>query len=947
MSSSNTGFAEFIARLPEDNKAKGTRFEEFCVENLPLQPGLDIAEAWLWEDWEHRWGADLGIDFVVLDRSGNYWAGQSKALKKGSLVKKGEIDSFLNESAGKIPTLGVHFARRLIVTTGNGLGRNTSAAVRRRTEIPTTVITYDSLEDWVIKGSIETPMAPRFEPRKHQLKAIKKTVKGFDSSDKGQLIMACGTGKTLTALWICEELSPNLTVVALPSLSLMRQTLEIWSQQARKEFKAISICSDDSVAPGEDLLITSVLDLELPVTTNLESLKTEINTTRPKVIFTTYASFPVLCDLLQAASLIPDLTIADEAHRTVGQQGSRSTLIHDKTRFISHKTLFMTATPRVIKAPKGDRETEADFASMDNPELFGPVFHSLSFFQAIHEEHILSEYEVHGLLVKDPKLFLDLGIGTRARGSSSEELRSIFDLLIPAVLAKFAKKNSLRSIITYHSRKDRAQSFKDALNANLDSGIRAFFVSGEMTAKNRARVLDNFDDDGAATTVVSNARCLTEGIDVPALDAVAFIDPRYSVTDIVQAIGRVLRSAPGKTKGHVLVPMIANEAGEISQESYLGIWRVIKALESHDPSLTDEIEAVSREVGAGRVPRGLSILKIESLGEFSAEFIDKVTSQVVSQTLSSWGMSLGNLIEFIKQHDRQPQRNEEFRGRLPEGFRNTLRTHYKAGLLSAIRIGQVEKAFAESFGSDFWSWDSQLAQDLEAVDHLEEFVRSKLKKEYSPFVKINRKPGKSLCKHGFDVGLWALSLQTRARRTGLSDELQTRLLKVPNYTTEDKNRAIFEWARERYVEYFEEHGWSPMTDYRTGTYGSGALLGYPLGQTVSNWRATKKRGSMPKWKIDALNEVGFHWEVVLGARPNKKRLPDSEWWARYREADELCKVLKRLPTKHEGRFKKPPNGLIRPWIDLQIASISLDKDQQIAIGKLPQGSRKRRSPKYS
>lgn len=933
-------FKEFLENLPSGNKAKGTSFEEFCVNFLPLQKNFDIEKAWMWDDWPHKWGTDLGIDFVAKNRDGSYWAGQSKALKEDAPVSKGDVDSFLNESAGMIPGLGVYFSRRLLITTGNGLGRNAKSAILRRGEIPTTVVTRDQLFEWVLTEKEEASKGPRKTPKRHQHEAIEKAVDHFRTADKGQLIMACGTGKTLTALWIYEALAPQVCVVALPSLSLMEQTLQVWTHEAISGFKALSICSDETVAPSMDEMVSSVLDVSIPVTTKWDQLATEIKVSGPKVIFTTYASFGVLTELIDKTGLQVDLTIADEAHRTVGQQGRRMSLIHDPEKFTSKKTMFLTATPRVVLDDKRGESGDVEFTSMDNEDQFGQVFHTLSFFDAIHKEKLLVDYEIHSLVVQDDHLFENLAIDAKVKGDEKERLQTLFDQIIPAVFSRFVTKNKIRSAISYHSRKDRARSFTTSLNQIAPDQLEAFFVSGEMSAGQRKRNLDRLTGDGSLSTVLTNARCLTEGIDVPSLDAVAFIDPRYSVTDIVQAVGRVLRTAPGKQKGHILVPLIVNSVGEVSRESYMGIMRVIRAIESHDPSLTDEIKAISAAIGAGKEPTSLSKLRIENLVDLPSSVTSKVFSDLMLETVDAFSVGLGNLIDFINVYHREPARGEEHLGRWPEAWRSKLRSNYNAGVLSERRIKEVEDRFREAFGEGYWTWDPQLAHDLEMADHLQEFIDSKLEGgTYYPYVRVHRRAGKSLCQHGLDVGLWSFSLNVRARRSGLNPKLKSRVDQITHYTVNDTNVETFWWALERYVEFRDANGYPPDGDYRTGTFGTKAKRGYPLGDTVANWRATRKRapgqGAMPTWKVEALNKVNFEWTVPRGNFRRTERLLGENAEARVQEVAEFMAEMGRRPRRNEIRFKVSPEADMYSWITGCVSGRkTLTGDQIAKLGKL-------------
>jgi len=384
-------FEDYFYSLPSDIHKKGKEFEHVTKWWLSKDPiwASQFKNIWLWNEFPKKSTRDVGIDLVAEDSNGEYWAIQCKAYDPSSSLKKADIDSFLSTSNR------VLYSSRLLITTTKNIGANARETLATQ-EKPVKLVDWtrlcDSPVDWALftsnKGA--TKAKPR-DLRDHQKAAINKVVDGFAGSDRGQLIMACGSGKTLTALRIHEALASKITIVLVPSLTLLSQTLNDWLQDRKIEFKWLAVCSDDSVAndPQDN---SRLIDFDFPATTKVPEVVTFLKSKGNKVIFSTYHSSPRLLAALQKVRKNVDLLICDEAHRLTGRSGKDFDSLLSRKAKVS-KRLFMTATPRIYS--QGIRKmlesNDVEILSMDDVKVFGKVFFTYTFSQAIKDE-ILTDY---------------------------------------------------------------------------------------------------------------------------------------------------------------------------------------------------------------------------------------------------------------------------------------------------------------------------------------------------------------------------------------------------------------------------------------------------------------------------------------------------------------------------------------------------------------------------
>ena len=653
-----SSFSEALSQL-RDNQPQGKyglAFEKMMVNYFRTDPVLrsEYDQVCRWTDWRYNGGkADTGIDLVARRQEDHRWVAiQCKFYKPTTSIQKSHLDSFFEASGRTFTTEhGTEsFAQRIIISTTDKWSANAEAMLENQ-GIPTnrigTATIADAPIDWdlTFPGSdIEINLSPRqtFEPRPHQATAIAKAIEGFATHDRGKLIMACGTGKTFTALRLAEqvaELNGNRARVLflVPSISLLSQTLKEWTAQRRLDLKSYAVCSDTKVSKkAEDI---ASYDLEVPVSTNGADIAERFSHGKRaaglQVVFSTYQSLPAVHEA-QAAGLDDfDLVICDEAHRTTGvtlagEDASNFVRIHDADYIRAARRLYMTATPRLFDdATKGKAaEHSAELASMDDEAVYGPEFHRLGFGEAV-EKGLLTDYKVLVMTVDEEvaaealsrgpqEVNLSLASamigawnGLAKRSGKEQGTKHGFDIDAAPMkrTVAFAKdiktsKQIVESYPTLVSAHQQLLREKAALNEvslhNVDLEIAARHVDGAMNAMERNSRLSWLEADVPEnqTRVLSNARCLSEGVDVPALDAVVFFNPRNSMVDVVQSVGRVMRKSEGKDYGYIILPVAVppgKSPSEVLSDNrrFKVVWQILNALRAHDDRFNAKVNSIS------------------------------------------------------------------------------------------------------------------------------------------------------------------------------------------------------------------------------------------------------------------------------------------------------------------------------------------------------------------
>ncbi len=632
-------------RAESKNDAEmGFAFEKLAkifFENDSTQT-QQYSKVWHFSDWAKQRkeysNKDIGIDLVAkLKEEEGYCAIQCKFYQPDHSISKADLDSFISASSTS------DFTRLVLIdTSSQPIGKNAQKVFDNLTkeyiriqfsEIDRSRIDWSSYLD---NGSIN--LVKKKELRDHQIKALNDVKEGLKNEDRGKMIMACGTGKTFTSLRIAEELvgEGKSVLYMVPSLALMSQTIREWKNDAKEDFLAFSACSDPKVGKkkaSNDEIKINLNDLAFPATTDPYKLSEKIKNadeSKMKVVFSTYQSIDVISKSQYEFGLKEfDLIICDEAHRTtgatvVGEDESNFVRIHKNESIKGKKRLYMTATPRIYGeiAKRREEEGEVNLASMDDENIFGKTLFYRSFGWAV-ENNLLTDYKVV-ILMMDEQLVCNRVQQSLSEGSELELDDATKMVGCYKALSKIGIETNLEGIEKDTKPMKRALAFcqnirtselfsssfssvvedyisneKISKENKTELKVELFHVDGTFNAEQRNEKLDWLKDetDENICRVLTNARCLSEGVDVPSLDAIMFLHPRRSQIDVVQSVGRVMRKSEGKRLGYVILPItvapgVSAEKALNDNERYEVIWQILNALRAHDERFNSSINQI-------------------------------------------------------------------------------------------------------------------------------------------------------------------------------------------------------------------------------------------------------------------------------------------------------------------------------------------------------------------
>ncbi len=626
---------DHIRSIANSEFEKGQLFERLMKTYFTQDPLYRdrFSEVWLWSEWAALRpdfdGKDTGVDLVAEESTGGYCAIQCKCYAPGTRISKTHLYSFISASA-RDP-----FTARILVNTGEEWGTNAKKTITPLKPACNVISSGDLASrpfDWpdLVRQEPEA-LSYRDEPfslRPHQQTALNDVLSGFAEHDRGKLIMACGTGKTFASLRIAEAIAGvgGRVLYLVPSISLFQQSMREWATQREVPHRYIGICSDTRAGRNDE--DASLQELEIPVTTDpakISRVLGEAITDAMTVAFSTYHSLGLVEQAQDEGAPPFDLILCDEAHRTTGiehpgDKTSPFVLVHDAERIRSTKRLYMTATPRLYTEGAKTKAVRhnVEVFSMDDPATYGPEFHRLPFSRAV-EQNLLSDYKVVVLTMSEQHIDATLqkhlasGAGeinlTDAakivgcwRALQNPENKSPDDGPIRPLRRAIAFTTTIASsrLLDAHWAgiiEQAATMLPEAEQAGALS-CETRHVDGQHHALDRKTRIEwlKGSTDGSCR-ILSNARCLSEGIDVPALDAVLFMNPRNSHVDIVQAVGRVMRKADDKEYGYIVLPVAVPtgvDPADVLDDNkrFAAVWSVLRALRSHDDRFDAEINQI-------------------------------------------------------------------------------------------------------------------------------------------------------------------------------------------------------------------------------------------------------------------------------------------------------------------------------------------------------------------
>lgn len=650
----------------QTEREKGTYFELLTIQYLKNEASYKdlYADVLTYADWAQSQGLpknDAGIDLVARTRgTDEFHAIQCKFYADDYRVQKSDIDSFFTASGKK------YFTHRIIVTTTNNWSQNAEDSLNDQNP-PISKIDLNDLEnsqiDW---AQFQPNQAPVIKPKKslrpHQTNALNAVKIGLAEADRGKLIMACGTGKTFTGLKIAEELAGKgkRVLFLVPSLSLLSQTLTEWTQESTTPLHSFAVCSDSDVGKKrkneDDLIQTVTHELRYPATTEPSRLALEMekrhDADHMSVVYSTYHSIDVISRAQKEHGLADfDLIICDEAHRTTGAtfddaDESNFVKVHDASFIKASKRIYMTATPRIygeVAKVSAEKDNVA-LCSMDDEKLYGKELFVINFSEAVrldllvdYKVIVLAVEETHinrrlQLLLSDESNQLKVDDAAKIIGcwkalskqDTQEDLTTDPDPMRRAVAFcqviepsiqgkskthKVSSKNiagMFSEVVEAYKKQELAENPEAANEAiSLKLNCEAEHIDGGMNAGQKEEKLNwlKAEPDVDTCRILSNVRCLSEGVDVPALDAVLFLTPRNSQVDVVQSVGRVMRKAEGKKRGYVILPVVIPAGVEPHEAlndnvTYKVVWQVLQALRSHDDrfdAIVNKLDLIGRD----------------------------------------------------------------------------------------------------------------------------------------------------------------------------------------------------------------------------------------------------------------------------------------------------------------------------------------------------------------
>jgi len=774
---------------------------------------------------------------------------------------------------------------------------------------------FELIEAWLKEKPVKRELP---KPRPYQEAALKDIKNTLTTYDRATTVMACGTGKTLVALWAVEEAQVNTVLVLLPSLTLMQQTLLEWSKNNSwgNRFSFICVCSDPTVKANDEIEIDPT-DIDFKVDTDPELVKEFLNqkNEKVKVVFSTYQSSKIVGEAIKGLSPF-DFAVFDEAHKTTGPKGGVFAFALDNQNISIKKRLFLTATPRHYDIKKRDKEGEFKVISMDDESIYGPRAHSLTFGSAASQGIICNYKVIISLIDKNQVDDFALKNGITLVENDKIGTRWVASQI---ALQQAIEKVNASKIITFHSRVKLAQEFSSETSHGIKRYLKDFkvmHVNGEQRSNERTDLIRQFKD--SPKSLITNARCLTEGVDVPAVDMVAFIDARHSKVDIAQAVGRAMRIPRGSNKkfGYIVVPLFADTSDlnnleeTIKREGFDDVAEILNALQEQDEELVDIIRELQEARGRGEIfnPKRLSD-KVETIGPYLnlQEISASVYTEIVHQLGISWDFWLGLLIKYKNKYgdcnvpDRHtteegwalgswvtrqrkmigmnPQRKKRlddlnFVWDLNEEIWDTIIKHLKE-YKEQFNDLLVKQGFKASDGYELGNKVNTIRTDreklsierIEILDNLGfiwDVLDYQWEKGFSHLLEFQNEFGhlnvlkEYICDDGYLLGNWV----SRQRRYGVNN--------AKNITKEQKEKLlnigfVFEFIGDlKWVKFV-----SALVEYKNTfnnlnivtTYVSPS--GYPLGPKIKAIRRRRRLGTIEPEKEQELDKLGFVWDASV------------------------------------------------------------------------------------
>lgn len=888
-----------IADLP-DEMSRGDAFEVFAEAYFATARKHDAQTVWPLtsipgEVLKNLQLAiqDYGVDGVLKTHLGRFSAYQVKFRTGRQPLTWRELSTFI----GLADSPNIH--GRMLITNSDELpavlnDRQGFYCIRGSDLDRLEAEDFKAIEAWLADSAYQ---APKKTPQPHQAEALDAIVPAFAANDRVSAIMACGTGKTLVALWTVERMQVSHVLVLVPSLALLRQILHQWLHETNLPALAyMCVCCDPTVTEGLDSIDTKQSELDFEVSTNTASVREFLDApfNGTKVIFSTYQSAQVVGMALKPGESF-ELGVFDEAHKTAGREGRNYAFGLEDPNLPIRKRLFLTATPRHYNPHQHDREGDAQLVfSMDRPEVYGPQVFRLTFAEAAQRKIICGYKVIISVITSEIVTNELLSRGEVLVNGDAVRARQVANQI---ALRDAVDKYGVNKVFTFHKTVESAASFV----AGGSEGVRThlpefstFHVNGTMPTVQRERQMRDFR--AATRAIMSNARCLTEGVDVAAVDMVAFLSPRRSRVDIVQATGRAMRCSPGKATGYVLVPLYVElSSGEsvesaVSRAQFDEVWDVLNSLQEQDDVLAERIQCFGQQRGRGGGfddRQFADLIEIDSRHLELGVLLTAVATRCLEKLYSSWDIWFGRLQLFQEQFRHccvSKSRAKKYRAlaRWASGQR---------ALRNKGKLGEHRIRRLDSIGF-IWS-----VRDLRWYKMLDQYRELKQK-------------------HGHRYGILSFkkyrSLRSwiRNQRIALSErkleKTKVAALIEAGFVSE-RHTSSNDWILEELTIYHKQHGdcFVPFGHSKHN---------HVTNELLELARLHRRRRLSPRL-IEELNKLGMRWEIhdlkwhiyyssLKYCRATYGHLNVPEDWSKYRGVNFISWCRQQRLAKHEGRLEQ-------------------------------------------
>ncbi len=842
-----TTFAEFEQRvtglLETNTKAEGDAFEIFVEAYLATQPAMQSEDSWPVgaipveiRELLNLPNDSKGIDGVYRSLAGHYVPYQVKFRSKRPALGFNEVAPFLGVTERATDRLLITNCDSIAIDVKNRTGLRSLRGVDFDTM---TQEDFELISSWLKSRPAKRPP---LTPLPHQVRALDDISRHLKEHDRGIVVMACGTGKTLVALWAAERSGAKSILVLVPSLTLMQQTLEEWSRHNSwgRDFTYLCVCSDPQVDLKNDEIEIETSDLPFRVDTDPELVSEFLAqaNSKVKVVFSTYQSSQVVAQATNGNHSF-DVGIFDEAHKTTGPSAGRFATALKEENVSIKKRLFFTATPKHYDLKHRDKEGDFKVVSMDDEAVYGKRIHTLTFGEAASAGIICPYKVVVTLIDKDQVDDFALKNGITLVEGDAINAKWVANQI---AISNAIEHTSASKVITFHSRVKTAREFASDESHGVKQFLKdfsVFHVHGKQKSNDRKDLITKFRN--TSKSLITNARCLTEGIDVPAVDMVAFIDPKQSKIDIAQAIGRAMRRQREgeKTYGYIVVPIYAENSDTASLEEAIkgegfdNITLILGALLEQDEELVEIIRELRQDKGQGKPfnPKRLSE-RMELIGPYLEleALATSVHISVVDRIGVSWDEWYGMLVAFKERegHVKVPDRYLEKEKKLGRWVARQRRLR--------LQLTDRQKRLLEAINFD---WDARRSWD----------------EYYEALVRYYQREGNSLVtKRHFEddvpIGSWVHNI--RQQKISLTIQQRVDLSKVDfSFTKQQSTLALWGVFKENLLEFYQREGHTDIPlNHMEGDHALGKQCAYYRG----------KKDELTKDQIRFLDFLGFIWD---------------------------------------------------------------------------------------